>query len=70
VGGTLTQASKDGAGISKIAKQLSALLDEQMAMIVGRGFQDLTDAELAAYEFRRKQIARLRSELETIVNTS
>jgi hypothetical protein len=58
----------DGASIAEIAKRLSALLEQQMRAISGRGLQGLTDEEAANYELRRKQIAALRAELNALAN--
>jgi hypothetical protein len=57
-----------GAGISEIARRLCALLDEQIKVISGRGFQDLTETEWANYELRREQIAALRAKLDALAN--
>ena len=58
----------DGTGIAEIAGQLCALLDQQMQAISGRGFQDLTEEEVANYEQRRAKIAELRAALNALAN--
>jgi hypothetical protein len=61
----MTNSLKDGR-IGEIASELCDLLDQQMKAITGRGLQDLTGEEAAAYELRQQQIAALRSELNTL----
>jgi hypothetical protein len=63
-GGALPYHSyMDGYGIDRIVRELSDLLDQPMQIISGRGFQDLTDEELANYQPRNTRIAALRSQL-------
>jgi hypothetical protein len=58
----------DGPSVAEIAKRVSALLDQQMRAISGRGLQALTNKELANYERRQRQIAALRDELNALAN--
>ena len=58
----------DRAGIAEIAGRLCALLNEQMKALSHPASQILSDEEVAIYELRRKQIAALRSELNTLPN--
>lgn len=58
----------DGASVAEIARQLCALLDQQLQAVSGRGFQGLTDEDVASYELRRSQIAALRAELNALAN--
>jgi hypothetical protein len=57
-----------GISVAEISRQVCALLDQQMQAVSGRGFQDLSEEELANYELRRKQIDELRAELKTLAN--
>ena len=50
-------------GIDQIVRELCDLLDQQMQTMSGRGFQDLTDEELANYQPRTTRIAALRAQL-------
>ena len=43
-------------------------MDEQLKMISGRGFDDLSEVDVAAYERRKTQIAELRNELGKLAN--
>jgi hypothetical protein len=51
------------SGIDQIVRELCDLLDQQMQTMSGRGFQDLTDEELANYQPRNTRIAALRAQL-------
>jgi hypothetical protein len=58
----------DGTSVAEIARQLCALLDQQIHAVSGRGLPDLTEEEVANYELRRKQIDALRAELKSLAN--
>ena len=51
------------SGIDQIVGELCDLLDQQIQVILGKGFLDLSEEEIANYEPRRTRIATLRSEL-------
>jgi hypothetical protein len=51
------------SGIQQFAAELSELLEMQVRTLSGRSFDDLTDAEIAAYKKRNARISQLRSEL-------
>jgi hypothetical protein len=51
----------------RIARELLDLLDQQVAAIVGRNFNDLTKEEVNAYHSRKRRILELRSALDAFV---
>ncbi len=51
----------------RIAQELLDLLDQQVAAIVGRDFNDLTKEEVDAYQCRRRRILELRSALGALI---
>jgi hypothetical protein len=53
----------DPAGLEQIARELCRLLEEQVALVTHRKFNDLTEQDLAAYEKRKARILALRSRL-------
>lgn len=50
----------------EVARELLDLLDQQVATIVGRNFNDLSQDEAEAYQNRRSRILELRSALEAL----
>jgi len=56
----------DPTRFEQIARELLALLDQQVAAIVGRNFNDLTAAELAAYQKRKGRILELQTGLQEL----
>jgi hypothetical protein len=56
------------ASITEIAKQMSALLDQQMQAISSRRLRELTDEEADEYKLRQEQIAALRAELNALAH--
>jgi hypothetical protein len=50
----------------EIARELPELLSQQMQVLVGRNFNDLSNDEKIAYEARRQKILELRSELDQL----
>lgn len=58
----------DGTSVAELARELCALLDQQIQALSGRGLQDLTEEEVANYELRRQQIDALRAELKSLAN--
>ena len=53
----------DPSAFENIAHELLDLLDQQVAAIVGRNFNDLTQEETEVYQSRRRRILALRSAL-------
>jgi len=53
----------DSVGLEMIARELCQLLQEQVELGTHRKFNDLTEAERAAYEKRKARILALRSQL-------
>ncbi len=51
----------------QIARELLDLLDQQVAAILGRNFNDLTKEEVDAYQCRRRRILELRSALDALI---
>ncbi len=51
----------------RIARELLDLLDQQVAAIVDRNFNDLTKDEVDAYQSRRRRILELRSALGALI---
>ena len=51
----------------RIAGELLDVLDQQVAAIVDRNFNDLTKDERDAYECRRRRIFELRSALRALL---
>jgi len=54
----------------QISNELLKLLDLQVAAIAGRSFHELTRAEAAAYEVRRRKIAELQTKLNEVLRLS
>ena len=54
----------DPTEFEKIARELLDLLDQQVAAIVGRNFNELTKDEKDSYHGRRRRILELRLALE------
>jgi len=50
----------------EVARELLDLLDQQVATIVGRNFNDLSQGEAETYQNRRSRILELRSALEAL----
>ena len=57
----------DRTEFEQIARELLDLLDQQVAAIVGRNFNDLTKDEKDAYQCRRRRILELRSALDELL---
>jgi len=57
----------DDTPLERIARELLDLLNQQVAAIVGRKFDDLSEEERQAYEKRKKRILELRSEIEKLL---
>lgn len=53
----------DRTAFDHVTRELLDLLDQQVAAIVGRNFNDLSKEELEAYRGRRNRILELRSVL-------
>ena len=51
----------------QIARELLHLLDQQVAAIVGRNFNDLTTDEVNAYQCRKRRILELRAALDELL---
>ena len=56
----------DPTRFEEVARELLDLLDQQVATIVGRNFNDLSQDEAEAYQNRRSRILELRSALEAL----
>lgn len=59
------RAPMERRDVQKIARELCALLQEQMDTLAEDNLADLCEAELAAYQMRKEKIRELRAELET-----
>jgi signal transduction histidine kinase len=57
----------DDTPLDRIARELLDLLNQQVAAIAGRKFDDLSAEERLAYEKRRERILELRSEIEKLL---
>jgi len=57
----------DRAAFDRVARELLDLLDQQVAAIVGRDFNDLSKEELEAYRARKGRILELRSVLTKLL---
>ncbi|MGA3194368.1 MAG: hypothetical protein ABSD39_05140 [Terriglobales bacterium] len=55
------------AEFQQIARELLDLLDQQVAVIVGRNFNDLSKDEADSYQCRKRRILELRSALVSAV---
>ena len=53
----------DSTEFDEVARELLDLLDQQVATIGGRNFNDLSQDEAEAYQSRRSRILELRSAL-------
>ncbi|MFZ3264448.1 MAG: hypothetical protein WA172_10645 [Terriglobales bacterium] len=51
----------------RIAGEILDLLDQQVAAIAGRNFNDLTQEEVDAYQCRRRRILELRTALDALI---
>ena len=57
----------DRAAFNEISRELLDLLDQQVAAITGRNFNDLSKEEVEAYQSRRRRILELRSALAELL---
>ena len=57
----------DPSGLDQIAAELCRLLQEQIETVIGRKYNDLSEAELEIYTKRKARITQLRSELQKFV---
>ena len=57
----------DTAAFDQVTHEICDLLDQQVAAIVGRNFNELTKDELDAYQNRRRRILELRAALEKLL---
>jgi len=55
--------------LEQIARELLALLDQQVVAIVGRNYNEFTREEIAAYESRKRRIFDLRSRFGQILKS-
>lgn len=60
----------DANKFERVSRELLDLLDQQVAAIANRRFEELTREEVNAYERRKRRILKLRSALAKLLASS